>query len=297
MSASNFNEIKTMVERGIGKDYSHVIIVCDTFDHEDYPVYVKDDENIYSIIDEYNKNMQKVMEVYNYNMDIEKQLNEDRTYNIKCDKEIKRKEFIEKYPEAMTKSEMALEFATKKHEGQFRKGKNKRPYIEHPIMVAGLIEKYKGNSHAIDELKAASYLHDTLEDTDTTFEELVKKFGIQVASLVVELTNIDEFKDEMGKAKYQAINISHISNWAFDIKLCDILANLSDLAYVDDNNFINKFVKEKIHIISYQLKNRNLTKTQKVIIKDIISIIKIIINYKLPKQLNNEEFKYILEQK
>ena len=309
MASSTYGEIRRMVKNGINKGYSHVIIVCDTFDYEDYPVYVKKDEDIHSIISKYNKNMQKIMEIYNYDMDIEKQLNENRAYHIETINKTKsssnkintsvqnqksRKEILEKYPELMTKSEEALEFAAKKHEGQFRKGFDHKPYIEHPIMVAGLIEKYKGNSHEIDSLKAAGYLHDTIEDTDTTFEELAKKFGIQIASLVMELTNIDEFKDEMGKEKYQAIKMAHMSNWAYNIKLCDILANLHDLYAVSDKEK-KKFIEQKTYSIYYSISKRNLTKTQKNIIEDIINIIRIILTNQFPEETDTSNFKLLLK--
>jgi len=64
------------------RDISHVIIVCDTFDWEDYPVRVKIGQDVREKMKEYNHtNMQKIMEVYNLGMDIEKQLNEHRAYH------------------------------------------------------------------------------------------------------------------------------------------------------------------------------------------------------------------------
>jgi len=60
---------------------SHVIIVCDTFDYEDYPVNVKIGQDVYKHIKHYSyNNMQRVMEVYNLKMDIERQLSEPRAY-------------------------------------------------------------------------------------------------------------------------------------------------------------------------------------------------------------------------
>lgn len=61
---------------------THVIVVCDTYDHEDYPVDVSKDQNIFDRIDYYkNCSMQRVMEVYNLNMDIEEQLAEHRAWH------------------------------------------------------------------------------------------------------------------------------------------------------------------------------------------------------------------------
>ena len=72
--------------------------------------------------------------------------------------------------------ERAFVFAAEKHKGQVRKGSN-IPYIGHPIEVAMLVAKMGGDP----EMIAAAALHDTLEDTDTTYEELVLEFGYRVA--------------------------------------------------------------------------------------------------------------------
>lgn len=61
---------------------THVLVVCDTYDWDDYPVYVGVDEDVKTIESQYNgKNMQKVMEVYNLSMDKEEQMNESRAFN------------------------------------------------------------------------------------------------------------------------------------------------------------------------------------------------------------------------
>lgn len=62
---------------------THVVMVCDTFVHADYPVRVYDGQSVRDCVDHYNgRNMQKVMEVYRLDMDIEKQLNERRAFNF-----------------------------------------------------------------------------------------------------------------------------------------------------------------------------------------------------------------------
>ncbi|MBI2064724.1 MAG: hypothetical protein HYT62_01580 [Candidatus Yanofskybacteria bacterium] len=62
---------------------THVIVVCDTFDWEDYPVYVASNEDVRKKYSEYNgPNMQKVMEVYSLKIDIESQLNERRAFHF-----------------------------------------------------------------------------------------------------------------------------------------------------------------------------------------------------------------------
>jgi hypothetical protein len=76
------DDIKRWLKRGKENGSTHMIIVCDAFDYEDYPVYVKFNENVHEIESRYNlKNMQMVMEVYNLSMDFEKQLKEHRSFN------------------------------------------------------------------------------------------------------------------------------------------------------------------------------------------------------------------------
>ena len=63
-------------------DVTHVIVVCDTYDWEDYPVSVKYTEDIHERVAYYSKNMQKVMEVYKLSVDLESQLQEHRAMNL-----------------------------------------------------------------------------------------------------------------------------------------------------------------------------------------------------------------------
>lgn len=60
-----------------------MVVVCDTFEYDDYPVYVKQDENVREVYEKYNgPNMQKVMEVYNLKMGLEEQLAKPRVFNF-----------------------------------------------------------------------------------------------------------------------------------------------------------------------------------------------------------------------
>lgn len=80
--AASKSDIREWLNRPhIGKTY--MIVVCDTFDFEDYPVFVGVDEDIEDVIRRYSQNMQKVMEVYDLAKDIEIQLDEGRVWNIK----------------------------------------------------------------------------------------------------------------------------------------------------------------------------------------------------------------------
>ena len=75
-------EIKKWLEKGKEKNASHVVIVCDEFSNEDYPVYVTHEQDVTEITKKYHdKNMQKVIEVYSLRKDFDEQLNKARCFN------------------------------------------------------------------------------------------------------------------------------------------------------------------------------------------------------------------------
>lgn len=76
-------QIGEWFDKGLEQKATHMIIVCDTYDWENYPVYVKSTEKVKEIFSNYNnKNMQKVMEVYNLALDKNEQLNDHRVFNF-----------------------------------------------------------------------------------------------------------------------------------------------------------------------------------------------------------------------
>lgn len=87
----------------------------------------------------------------------------------------------------------AIEFGTKKHEGQIDDN-GKVFFVAHPTQVASILLMVAPDD---ENLRAAGYLHDTIEDTDTTYEELVKEFNQDVADLVMEVTQEGQ-KDSHG---------------------------------------------------------------------------------------------------
>lgn len=81
--AADEEMIREWLRRGVESGATHVIIVCDTWDHEDYPSYVKPGESVQAKLDYYQRaDMQRVMEVYNLSMDIESQLDEERAWHL-----------------------------------------------------------------------------------------------------------------------------------------------------------------------------------------------------------------------
>ena len=165
-------------------------------------------------------------------------------------------------------TDKALEFAREKHKGQMRKNNTPVEYITHPINVANLVKKYANNKENIDDLVSSAYLHDTLEDTNTTFKELICNFGNLISNLVKELTNNDVLKKEMGKTKYLSMKMANMSENALIIKLCDRLDNVSSL-YDTNKAFIDKYLRETISILNYIIDNRSLNAIHLNIISDI----------------------------
>ena len=85
----------------------------------------------------------------------------------------------------------ALEQARSDHKGQVRNGSGGMPYIEHPMRVAALLDEHGYG----DEVLAAALLHDVVEDSETTLDELREKFGEGVAGLVGAMTDDEELED------------------------------------------------------------------------------------------------------
>lgn len=120
----------------------------------------------------------------------------------------------------------ALDFAARKHVNQRRKGEAREPYLNHLAEVAQLIAEATGN---IDpNLVIAGLLHDTIEDTPTTHDELVAQFGADIADLVREVTD----NKTLSKAERKQLQIEHaphLSSRAKMIKTADLTSNLRSI--------------------------------------------------------------------
>jgi guanosine-3',5'-bis(diphosphate) 3'-pyrophosphohydrolase len=120
----------------------------------------------------------------------------------------------------------AIVFAAEKHRGQRRKSREGVPYINHPIAVAWFLADV-GGIEAEDVLIAA-VLHDTLEDTETTPDELAAAFGPFVLRLVEEVTD-DKSLPKAQRKQLQIVHASGLSTGAALIRLADKIANVQDL--------------------------------------------------------------------
>ena len=122
----------------------------------------------------------------------------------------------------------AICFAAKKHEGQTRKDKKKTPYTKHLFAVyQALIEIGKVDDQ---EVLAAAILHDALEDTQTSREELEDNFGARIRGLVEELTD-DKSLPKNERKRLQIEHAKKLSPDAVLIKLGDKIANVSDVIF------------------------------------------------------------------
>ena len=120
----------------------------------------------------------------------------------------------------------ALHFAADKHRDQRRKGADASPYINHPIEVAELLARVGG----VDDLATlrAAVLHDTVEDTEATLEELDAQFGAGVAALVAEVSD-DKRLPKQERKRLQVERARRLSRAAKEIKLADKICNVRDV--------------------------------------------------------------------
>jgi guanosine-3',5'-bis(diphosphate) 3'-pyrophosphohydrolase len=117
----------------------------------------------------------------------------------------------------------AADLAARRHNGMARKGRGNEPYINHLAEVANLLAI--ATEGADDELVAAGWLHDTIEDTPTTPQELAEKFGQRVAALVVEVTD-DMTLPKDQRRQRQIADAPHKSPDAKLIKIADKISNI-----------------------------------------------------------------------
>ena len=120
----------------------------------------------------------------------------------------------------------AASFAAKKHRYQKRKGDDAEPYVNHPLEVANLLANV-GKVSDYDILIAA-VLHDTVEDTETTQEELATLFGEKVSGYVLEVTD-DKTLPKAERKQKQIEHAPHLSTGAKQIKLGDKISNITDV--------------------------------------------------------------------
>jgi (p)ppGpp synthase/HD superfamily hydrolase len=147
----------------------------------------------------------------------------------------------------------AAEYAKAAHEsiGQRRKFTNK-PYIVHPLAVAEIVSSVTDDK----EMICAAWLHDVVEDTPRTIEQVADEFGTPIATLVDELTNIatNSHGNRAKRAEANRAHTAEISHRAKTIKLADVIDNLTGIVNNKtgdvDAEFARRFVSEKALLLT-----------------------------------------------
>ena len=122
----------------------------------------------------------------------------------------------------------ALTFAADKHRNQRRKNVDAFPYINHPISLVNIL---CNEVHITDiNVICSALLHDTVEDTETTAEELANEFGPQISSIVMEVTDDKTITVRQKRKQLQVEHAAQISDQAKMLKLADKISNLRDLS-------------------------------------------------------------------
>ncbi len=128
----------------------------------------------------------------------------------------------------------ALTFAANRHRDQRRKDSDASPYINHPMAVARVLSVEAGVHDEATLL--AAILHDTVEDTETTFGELETEFGPEVAGLVRELTD-DKSLPKAVRKQQQIDHAPQRSEKAKRLKIADKICNVRDVTYTPPANW------------------------------------------------------------
>lgn len=129
-------------------------------------------------------------------------------------------------PDATSLILRAAEFAAHKHRDQRRKDADASPYINHPISLANVLRNEGGITDPV--ILMAALLHDTLEDTETTWEELRGQFGDEVADVVAEVTDT-KWLSKQARKRLQIAKASHSSARARAVKIADKICNVRDM--------------------------------------------------------------------
>jgi guanosine-3',5'-bis(diphosphate) 3'-pyrophosphohydrolase len=120
----------------------------------------------------------------------------------------------------------AAAFAALKHRDQRRKDRQASPYINHPIALASVLANEAGIEDPV--VLCAALLHDTIEDTQTTADELREHFGEEVTAVVLEVTD-DKLLPKAERKRLQVEHAASISERAKLVKLADKICNVRDM--------------------------------------------------------------------
>ncbi|HET9184836.1 MAG TPA: HD domain-containing protein [Solirubrobacterales bacterium] len=140
----------------------------------------------------------------------------------------------------------ALEQARSDHAGQVRNGSGGMPYLEHPVQVAALLDEHR----YADEVLAAALLHDVVEDSETTLDELREKFGGEVAGLVGAMTDDESIDDYRERKAEHRERLAAAPGEAMAIYGADKLINSGTLraAYAEEGDAVRAEFKVPLEL-------------------------------------------------
>jgi (p)ppGpp synthase/HD superfamily hydrolase len=155
-------------------------------------------------------------------------------------------ERIEAAAERSSLVRAAFEQARSDHEGQIRNGSGGMPYIEHPVQVAALLDE---NDYG-DETLAAALLHDVVEDSETTLDDLRGKFGGGVVGLVGAMTDDESIDDYRRRKAEHRERLAAAPVEAMAIYGADKLVNVSTLAaaYAEEGDSVRDEFKVPVEL-------------------------------------------------
>lgn len=141
----------------------------------------------------------------------------------------------------------ALEQARSDHAGQVRNGSGGMPYFEHPVRVAALLDEY---GYGEEKVLAAALLHDVVEDSETTLDELRERFGGEVAGLVGAMTDDEELEDYRERKAEHRERLAAAPVEALAIYGADKLTNSSTLreAYASEGDAVREEFKVPLEL-------------------------------------------------
>lgn len=166
----------------------------------------------------------------------------------------------------------ALLFATKAHKAIEHKRKyTNEDYIVHPVEVADTVATVGGS----DDMIAAAYLHDDVEDTGISLETIRQEFGINIMNLVSDLTDVGQLSDGP-RAVRKALDLKHsalASPEAKTIKLADLIANTKSIVK-HDPKFAKIYLAEKEALLKVLVDgNKTLHQQASKLLQESLNII------------------------
>ena len=166
--------------------------------------------------------------------------------------------------------ERARRYATKAHAACDQRRKyTLEPYIVHPAAVVEIVRSVS----PIEEVLAAAWLHDTVEDTDTTLIDIQEHFGPDVATLVAMVTNPEQLPctNRIHRKRAHFLHTSNASHEAQTIKLADIIDNTREILRYDPHFARVYLIEKRIQLAGLQRGNEILKAQAEGIIEQGIS--------------------------